>query len=135
MPRPNTETRLTPTSSKRSRADPEDSGLGDDEPPISDRVQEKLASIMANQLKLFEGQLSNHVITMREQDHAAREQSRQITQSQLSSLEEAQLNQSNALSLVAERLEAGLNQLALTMEAFGSPPESLVARFDILRFQ
>ena len=57
-----------------------------------------------------------HVMTMREQDHSAREQLRQITQHQTTNLEAVQLNQANTLSLVAGRLEDGLEQLAAILE-------------------
>ena len=115
-PRSTTKIRLSPTASKRSREDHDDSGLDDTDPPVSDRTQEKLAHVMMEQLKMFEGQLSNHVMNLREQDHASREQIWQQTQQQMSRLEAVQLHQSNTLSLVAERLEAGLRQLSVNLE-------------------
>ena len=99
-------THRSPTMSKRARIDGADSGVEAEDPKVSESAQEKLASVMVNQLRLFGTQLSQHVVTMREQDHASRELPRRQTQEQMCQLEAAQMRQAQTLSAAAERVGA-----------------------------
>ena len=108
--------RRTPSNaSKRSRNEGSDSGL-DDDPSAPDVLQEKLAAVMAHQLKNFENQLSMHVASMREQDISARMADQRTSQDKMKKLEITQGQQSNALAMVAERVEASMEIMSGDLE-------------------
>lgn len=107
--------RMSPTLPKRARIDGEDSGVEAEDPHAPDEMQEKLSTVMMSQLGRFEAQLSHRVVTMRERYFSPREQAWLITQQQTNQPEAVQVSQAQTLSMVAERMESGLTQLAVSL--------------------
>ena len=108
--------RSSPEATKRVRSDGEDSGVDADDRNAPDALQGELATVMMNQLRLFENKLSRRAISMREQDQSSRELDKRQTQDQMGKLDVVKMRQAQTLSAAAERMGDGIKQLSAHLE-------------------